>query len=46
MEFFKRKNSFGISYISNEKADIDDVCEVLEKLDISVEDVYGVEQVR
>ena len=45
MEFFKRKNSFGIAYLPNEKADIDDVCEVLEKLDITVEDVYGVQQV-
>ena len=45
MEFFKRKNSFGISYLSNEKADIDDICEILEKLSISVEAVYGVQQV-
>ena len=45
MEYFKRKNSFGIAYFPNEKADIDDVCEVLGKLDISVEDVYGVQQV-
>ena len=42
---FRRRNSFGILYLQQGKANTDDVFEVLEKINVSIEDVYGVQQI-
>ena len=45
MEFFKRKNSFGIQYLENERADTSDVFGILGKIQANFMNIYGVQQV-
>ena len=44
-DYFKRKNSLGILYLNREKANVDDVLEVLTKMSVSIQDVYGIQQI-
>ncbi|XP_066963224.1 uncharacterized protein [Macrobrachium rosenbergii] len=45
VEFFRRKNSFGIQYLENERADTDDVFGILGKIQANFMNIYGVQQV-
>ena len=45
VDHFKRKNSFGILYLNKEKANTDEVFGVLHKINVDIQDVYGVQQV-
>ena len=42
---FKRKNSLGIVYLNHGKANVEDVLEVLTKMCVSIQDVYGIQQI-
>ena len=45
VDYFRRRNSFGILYLRQEKADTDDVCYVMKRLNIPIFDVYGVQHI-
>ena len=43
--FFKRKNSFGILYLDEEKADVDEVFDILQRIQVSINHVYAIQTV-
>ena len=43
--FFKRKNSFGILYLGEDKAELDEVFDVLSRIQIPIRHVYGIQAV-
>ena len=45
VDHFKRKNSFGILYLNKEKANTVEVFGILNKINVDIQDVYGVQQV-
>ena len=44
-DYFKRKNSVGILYLEHEKANVDDIFGILSKLNVDIEEVFGVQQI-
>ena len=43
--FFKRRNSFGILYLGEEKADVDEVFDVLARVQVPIRHVYGIQTI-